>query len=168
MRVVFDKTDLIKILNKHFGVQVTADNVKILTDPFGIDIRNIEELPPLSTPPAPKNTVAEELKNILTLAAEQVSAEASKQGEVLMPESAPSPTTFSIDQLLDPTVSRHSAEGDAPPPKKREPLPPLPKLNDYFGNDDTDDGDDNVHYNDPGETTPAEIEAARRQRKGGR
>ena len=134
-----------------------------MTDPFEIDVRDVEEQL-LSAPPTPKKTAAEELKAILDLATEQVATETSKHEEVPMPD----PTTFNIDQLLDPTVSRYSAEGDAPPPKKREPLPPLPKLNDYFGNDDTDDGGDNVHYDDPGETTPAEIEAARRQRKGGR
>lgn len=164
MRVVLNIADLVKILGKHFGGPLTESNVKILTDPFEIDVRDVEEQL-LSTPPAPKTTVAEELNALLTSAAEQIAAETGKHEEVLTSESA----TLSIDQLLDPTVSRHSAEGDAPPPPKREPLPPLPKLNDYFGNeDDTADGAENVHYDDPGETTAAEVDAARRQRKGGR
>lgn len=163
MRVVFDEADLIKILSKHFGTTLSPENVKITADPFEIDVRDVEELP-LASPPQPETTVAEELQSILVAAAQQVSTETETQEEA--PMLKPDASTLTLNDLLNPEVSKHASQEEIPPEEKRKPLPPLPKLTDYFDQDDTEDTNENVHYDDPGRTTQAEIEASKRQRKG--
>ena len=162
MRVIFDKSDLVKILGKHFGMPISSEDVTITADPLEIDVRSIGEMP-VSAPPKKEATVAEELHRLLTTAQQHVEEEQEEKG-VGMPKSDESPTTiFSLEDLLNPDVSKNVSKDEVQAAKKKQrpPSPPLPKLNDYFDGDG--DSDENVHYDDPGEMTPAELDAAKRK-----